>query len=162
MPRPSINSPTLQIKIENTMWKAAKGNTWGKGGGNGPAWDPTTAYCAAVRRPAWEVVSPSSYAGGNPGGREKPISSHKAMSMAKVGNLARRCPWRDASAPALSRVGWAGSHGEGQCEWALRLMALTQASATASCSALPSPLTPGKGLSQSRSPAKPLELLRRG
>lgn len=61
-------------------------------------------------------------------GREKPISSHRAMYMAKVENLSRSCPWHDAATPALSRAG-VDSHGEGQCEQPQRLMALTQASA---------------------------------
>lgn len=60
-------------------------------------------------------------------GREKPVSSHRAMYMAKVGNLAGPCPWHDAPTPALSRAG-VDSHREGQCEWPQRLMALTQAS----------------------------------
>lgn len=89
-------------------------------------------------------------------GREKPISSHRAMHMAKVGNLARPYPWHDVSTPALSRAG-VGSHGEGQCEWAQKLMALTQASAH---SLLLSPALlshPREGV-----PAKPWEFLRRG
>lgn len=73
--------------------------------------------------PVREVVTDLFYVVGNPRGKERSVSSHRIVYMAHLGNLARPCPWHDATTPATH------AHGAGQSEGDQRLAACAQTSA---------------------------------
>lgn len=102
------------------MQKTGEVSTWGKGGGNRAFVRPCHSFCDKACPEGGDRPVLCSR---KPRGKERSVSSHRAVYMAHVGNLARPCPWHEASTPVWH------AQGAGPSEGAQRLAALTQTSA---------------------------------